>query len=428
MEKKFTPYARTIAYTLFGLLALMLNLIGQKSFGQVSCANSTVLFSQTYGEGTTVTSDPDVLTTGLTYQATGSLAGEGKYRVINNTQQKPEWQKSGDHTGDLNGMMEVINGQAETYWEHEIDKISGYAAGTYTASVWLMNIDTLGLCGPNALLPNITFKVEYLNQNNVWTALTGSPYTAAPVPQTSPANPKWIELGSSFILPKSPGFTVTAIHIILSDGTVGGCGNDFAMDDIKFSQCPQGGPLPVTFLGMTARQQGSGVSVDWSTSQEINSSRFEVLKSADGNTNWNLVGTITAAGNSQVVKSYNLYDASPISGNSYYRVREVDLDGNYTYSEEVAINLNFASTAATVLTNPFQNALTVDFASNKNQIVSARLFDITGKQVATEKWTISSGSSRQYFSKISNLQQGIYILNVSNDRGEVLLNSKVVKQ
>src|ERR1019366_3986863 len=141
-----------------------------------------------------------------------------------------------------------------------------------------------------------------------------------------------------------------------------------------------------------------------------------------------LVGTLAGAGNSQVVKNYNMYDANPISGNSYYRVREVDLDGNYTYSETVAIDVNFASTAVSVLTNPFQSALTVDFASNKNQMVSARLFDITGKQVATEKWTISSGSSRQYFSNVSNLQQGIYILNVTNTSGEVLLNSKVVKQ
>src|ERR1022692_4704338 len=153
MEKKFTPYARTIAYILFGFSALMLNLFAQKSFAQVSCANSTVLFSQTFGEGTTVTSDPDVLITGLTYQATGSLIGEGRYRVINNTQQKPEWQNSPDHTGGVNGKMEVINGQAEFYWEHEIDRIQGYAAGTYTASLWLMNVDTLGLCGPKALLP-----------------------------------------------------------------------------------------------------------------------------------------------------------------------------------------------------------------------------------------------------------------------------------
>src|SRR5579863_4694571 len=111
MEKKFTPYARTIAYTLFGISAIMLNLFAQKSFGQVECTNSTVLFSQTFGEGTTATSDPDVLTTGLTYQATGVLFNEGVYRVINNTQQKPEWQNSPDHTGDLNGKMEVINGQ-----------------------------------------------------------------------------------------------------------------------------------------------------------------------------------------------------------------------------------------------------------------------------------------------------------------------------
>ena len=63
--------------------------------------------------------------------------------------------------------------------------------------------------------------------------------------------------------------------------------------------------MPVEFLGITARQKGSGVSVEWSTSQEINSSQFDVEKSADGNSNWELVASINAAGNSSTVKKYN---------------------------------------------------------------------------------------------------------------------------
>lgn len=140
-----------IAYTLSVIALLFINAISTKTNAQVNCANETVLFLQTFGTGTTATSDPDVLTTGLTYQATGSLIGEGRYRVINNTQQKPEWQNSEDHTAnDVDGKMMVINGQAETYYSHEIDRTPGFPAGNYTASMYIMNIDTLGLCGVNA--------------------------------------------------------------------------------------------------------------------------------------------------------------------------------------------------------------------------------------------------------------------------------------
>jgi hypothetical protein len=429
MEKKFTFYARIFACSLLTISFLFFNSIATKSYAQVSCANETVLFLQTFGVGTTPTSDPDVLTTGLTYQETGSLADEGVYRVIDDTQQKPEWQDSDDHTpGDVDGKMMVVNGQAETYYSHQVDRALGFPAGAYTASLWLMNIDPMGLCGVDALLPNISFRVEYLSATNTWVPLTGSPYTAAPVPQTPLSAPTWVPLGSSFTLPSIGNFVVKSIRIVLSDGTAGGCGNDFAMDDVKFSACPEGGPLPVEFLGINARQKGSGVSVEWSTSQEINSSRFDIEKSANGNTNWNLVSSINAAGNSAVGKNYNAYDARPFNGLNFYRINQVDKDGKYKYSKTVRVNLNFTKTGVSVLANPFHGSLTVDFSSATSQSVSARLVDITGKQVAIEKWTISTGNTRENFSSVSGLQQGMYILNITNGNGEVLFNNKVIKQ
>ncbi|HSQ43515.1 MAG TPA: T9SS type A sorting domain-containing protein [Ginsengibacter sp.] len=429
MEKKFTFCARKVARMMLTIVVLLFSSIALKTYAQISCTNERILFSQTFGVGTTPTSDPDVLTTGLTYQETGSLAAEGVYRVINNTQQKPEWQVSGDHTpNDVDGKMMVINGQDETYYSHQIDDAVGFTPGTYTASLYLMNIDTLGLCGVDALLPNISFRVEYLSEANTWVPFTGSPYTAAPVPQTAPSAPTWVPLGSSFTLPSTGSFIVKSIRLVLSDGTVGGCGNDFAMDDIKFSQCPEGGELPVSFLGVDARQKGSGVNIEWSTSQEINSSSFDVEKSADGNSNWELVASVNAAGNSSVVSNYSVYDAKPLNGVNFYRVKQVDKDGNFKYSKTVRVNINSSKTSASVLANPFYNNLTIDFSSAVDQAVSARLVDITGKQVAVEKWTISTGNTRMSFSNVSNLQQGMYILNISNASGEVLYNNKVIKQ
>ncbi len=429
MEKKFTFFARMIAYTLSVIALLFINAISTKTNAQVNCANETVLFLQTFGTGTTATSDPDVLTTGLTYQATGSLIGEGRYRVINNTQQKPEWQNSEDHTAnDVDGKMMVINGQAETYYSHEIDRTPGFPAGNYTASMYIMNIDTLGLCGVNALVPNISIRVEYLSAANTWEPLTGSPYNAPPVLQTPPSSPTWVLVGSSFTLPPTGNFTVTSIRMVLTDGTEGGCGNDFAMDDIKFSACPEGGALPVEFLGINAHQKGNGVSVEWSTSFEINTSHFDIEKSADGNSNWNLVASVNAAGNSSAVQNYSVYDAKPFNGVNFYRIKEVDKDGNTKYSKTMRVTINSTNTGVSVLANPFHSSLSVSFSSATQQAVSARLIDITGKQIMLEKWIISSGDSRQNFFNVGALQPGMYILNISNDKGEILFNNKVIKE
>jgi hypothetical protein len=393
---------------------------------QITCNNATTIWSEDFGTGTTATSSPDVLTTGLVYQAAGSLKDEGCYRVINNTQQKPEWQVSPDHTGNTDGKMLVVNGQAEKFFQHTITDAHGFISGDYTVSLFIMNVDTSGICAPNPLLPIITFQVEYLDETGSWVLLSNSPYTAAAIPQTS--SPTWVNIGAKFNLPPTGAFFPTQIRITLGDGTIGGCGNDFAIDDINFSLCPAGDVAPVTLTSFTARHNGNGVTIEWSTSQELNNNYFQVERSADGSTNWSVIATVMGAGNSQVVNNYNSYDASPLSGVNYYRLKQVDNDGKYVYSNTVTVKIDLQKTAISVLANPFYNTLSVNFVSLTSQTVTARLVDITGKQVAVEKWSVYNGTTKKDFTNVSDLQHGMYILSIINNTGEILFNGKVVKQ
>lgn len=423
MKNFFTPSKIDIRFfCLFAVLAFTTTALK----AQISCDHATVLWSENFGTGTTATSSPDVLTTGLTYQATGPLTDEGIYRVINNTQQKSEWQASGDHTGNTDGKMLVVNGQAEKFFQHTITDTHGFNSGDYTVSLFLMNIDTAGICAPNPLVPVISFQVEYLNEAGAWVDLSGSPFTAQPVSQTKA--PTWVNLGSTFNLPPTGAFFPTQIRITLGDGTKGGCGNDFAMDDISFSLCPAGGIAPVTLTSFTARHKGNGVSLDWSTSQELNNKYFQVERSDDGNTNWLVIATVNGAGNSQVVKDYHSYDAAPLSGVNYYRLNQVDDNGKSTYSNTVAVKMDLQNMAISVLRNPFYSTLSVNIVSVTSQTITARLVDITGKQVAVEKWSVNNGSTRKDFANVSGLQHGMYILSIVNNSGEILYNSKVVKQ
>ena len=422
MEKNFT-LSKLFLNSIFLIILLAFTVSSLKA--QVTCSNENVLWSENFGSGTTASSDPNVLTSGLTYQETDGLSAEGVYRVTNNTQAKAEWHFSADHTGDLNGKMLVVNGQAETFYQRSVTS-PGFAPGTYTVSLYIMNVDTAGLCAPVPLLPVMTFTVEYLSQSNTWVPLAGSPYVAPPVAQSSTA--VWTNVGSSFTLPSTGNFMPGVIRITLGDGTIGGCGNDFAMDDVTFGLCAEGGLAPVEFIDFKAQQKGNSISLDWSTAQEINNSYFEVQRSADGNSNWNKIATVTGAGNSQVHKNYNAVDANPLSGINYYRIKQVDYDGHFKYSSTVNVKTNIAKTEVSVLVNPFRNNLSVNFASATSQIVSARLIDITGKQVAVEKWSIAPGTVRQDFSNVSGLQQGLYILSIRSNSGEILYNGKVVKQ
>ncbi len=423
MKKNFT-----LSKILFGSLFLfsLLSITSSKVTAQVTCDNALSIWSENFGTGTTATSSTDVLTTGLFYQASGSLASEGSYRVINNTQQKPEWQASTDHTNNLNGKMLVVNGQAESFYQHTVTDAHGFTSGDYTVSLFIMNVDTTGTCSPDPLLPVITFSVEYLSENSTWVPLSGSPFTASAIPQT--ASPTWVNIGAKFNLPPTGAFFPSQIRIRLGDGTEGGCGNDFAIDDINFSQCPAGGVAPVTLTSFTARHKGSGVSLDWSTSQELNNSYFQVERSGDGSTNWSVISTVNGAGNSQVVNNYNSYDATPLGGVNYYRVKQVDFDGKSSYSNTVAVKMDLQKVGVSVLANPFYNTLSVNFVSPTSQMVTARLVDITGKQIAIEKWSVNNGTTKKDFTNVSGLQHGMYILSIVNNSGEILYNGKVVKQ
>ena len=427
MKRKFTPYKKIIPGAAMFFLAISLNSINNQAVAQVSCPGGSTLFLETFGTGTSPSSNADV-TSALTYQPTGVLFNDGTYRVINNTQQKPEWQNSADHTGDPNGDMLVVNGLAETFYSHTITTTGVFHPGTYTAGLFVINIDTLGVCAPNPLLPNINISIEYQDQNGNWQQMTNSPYAAPPTQQTAASSPTWVPVGSSFTLPSTGSFNVTSLRIVIADGTVGGCGNDFAVDDIQVALCAQGGPTPVEFLGINASQSGSGIKINWSTAQEFNTSSFEVQKSADGNGGWTTIATVAAAGNSSSIRNYQAFDPAPFNGANFYRLKQIDIDGNSTFSKTVMVSVIEKQTSVSVLANPFHDNLTLNFSSSTNQQVYARLFDIAGQQISVEKWTIGAGTSTQSFSGIEGLQTGMYILHVTGNEGQTLLNSKVIKQ
>lgn len=423
MKEKTTSFRKAFRAGLIPALSLCSMLPGALK-AQNFCANEVVFWTETFGTGTTATSNPEV--SGLTYQATGPLGNQGTYRVINNTQQKPEWHNSADHTGDANGRTLVTNGKSGTFFTHIVNNANGFAAGDYSASLFLMNVNQPGVCGGNAALPKLTLAVEYQNANNAWVALNGSPFTTAAIPIT--ATPSWNQLGGVFTLPTTGTFIVSNIRVVISDPVTIACGNDFAIDDIKLATCPTGGPLPVQFLNITAAQKGSGVDVKWSTSSEINNKYFDVEKSNDGGLTWSIAATVRANGNSSVIKNYTAYDARPVAGYNYYRIKQIDLDGNFKYSPTVNVKITIDKTIATILSNPFVGVINIDFLSKANQMVAVTLFDMAGKKAAADRFSITSGSSRKVFDKASTLNKGMYILTITDSEGAVIYNNKLIKQ
>jgi hypothetical protein len=403
----------------------MLCIYPKSTNAQSFCENETTFFLETFGTGTIPSSNPDIITSSLTYQATGDLFNEGVYRVINNTQQKPDWHLSADHTGDQDGKMLVVNGNGNKFYSHIINRPVGFAAGDYAISLFFMNINRYNLCGPGIILPHVTFIVEYQALDNSWVPLTGSPSSTIAIPLSEA--PTWVQLGQALSLPSTGSYVVQNIRVTISDGNLGGCGNDYAMDDIRFGACPSNGPLPVEFTAVSAFQKGSAVSVNWSTASEINNKYFDVEKSVNGATDWLLVSTTKSNGNSSALKIYSTLDLKPNAGLNYYRVKQVDFNGSYKYSSIVYVKVAIEKTSAHVIANPIVDDIVISFLTKVKQQLSVRLFDITGKIIAAEKLAIPAGATIKTFGKTNNIQKGIYILNITDANGSLIYNGKLLK-
>lgn len=403
------------------LVAVSAVFILSNASAQNPCTNSTTMWEENFGAGTVISSHPDAL---FNYNASGPLFDERTYRVANNLQQKIEWHSSADHTGNTNGNMMVVNGDAGDFYSHTINRPAGFPSGSYYFRHYVINANVPYACFGNPLLAQVSLRAEYQDAGGNWVSMINSPYTTGAMPTSD--NPVWLERGATFDLPPATGL-VTNIRITLSDATGGGCGNDFAVDDLGMYFCPDGGPLPVNFLDVTASQKSTRVLVEWKTAFELNNKYFEVERSTDG-VNWTVIGRADSKGNSQLVQTYSFADARPVLGTNIYRIRQYDIDARSSLSKTASVKVNISKTTATVLANPFVNNIAVEFLSKTNQQVSVSLFDITGKLVATEKWNIGNGSSIKNLYKASGIEKGVYILTISDESNELLYKGKVVKQ
>ncbi len=420
VRKKAIPPGILAAIAAFSFLLPL------KLKAQLYCNNETIYFFENFGTGTTPTSHPNI-TSLLTYQATGEMETEGIYRIANNTFQKIEWHTAPDYTAsDVNGRMLLVNaGTIGAFYRKIVNLPGGYTPGFYGASLYFMNVNTPGTCEPNPVLPGLTIRVEYRDEFNNWIELINSPIASDIIPQT--ATPTWVKMGGVFTLPSTGSFVVTDIRLSLSNSVFGSCGNDFAIDDIKLASCPDGVPIPVKFLNISAQKKGTGVSINWATATEINNTYFDVEKSIDGGNSWVAINRTKGSINSSVIRNYAAYDAKPAIGTNLYRIKQVDLDGTSKYSTTVSFKMAIEKTAISVLANPFTSTITVDFLSTRNQLLTARLFDNTGKMVINRRIPVSGGSSRETI-ETGNLARGIYILQVADENGQAVYHEKLIRQ
>lgn len=158
-------------------------------------------------------------------------------------------------------------------------------------------------------------------------------------------------------------------------------------------------PLPVTFGRLTGSVKENSVILNWNTLSELNNQGFVIEKKSTGEF-YDSIGFIKGKGNSAVYNNYSFYDNEIIDGLSiYYRIKQIDFDGKFDYSNEVNIVKSYADLFE-IYPNPARDILTLSNAFNGHAELINSLGDIFEIEFFDGVSDISEVKPGIYFIKI----------------------------
>jgi hypothetical protein len=169
-----------------------------------------------------------------------------------------------------------------------------------------------------------------------------------------------------------------------------------------------GSSLPVTWLYVRGERKQQQALISWATSQELNTDRFIVEYSRDGKS-YTAVSELPAAGNSSSSRTYAYTYPQLQSGVNYFRLKQVDKDGRFSYSSIIVIPYAERSSMPMLIPNPVDRNATL-LIPPAFEATELRIFDAAGKSIRQEK--ITEKNVQHLFLQLGTLPKGVYVLQV----------------
>ncbi|MFO7524216.1 MAG: T9SS type A sorting domain-containing protein [Ignavibacteriaceae bacterium] len=170
--------------------------------------------------------------------------------------------------------------------------------------------------------------------------------------------------------------------------------------------------IPVELTSFTAASVDNKVTLNWSTASEINNNGFEVER--DMGNGFTAIGFVQGNGTTTEVQTYTFVDDNLAAGSYSYRLKQVDFDGTFEYSDvvevdvlapkEFALNQNFP--------NPFNPSTIITFSLATDSKVSLKVFDVLGQEVITIVNNNLSAGAHEYSFDASSFNSGVYFYRI----------------
>jgi hypothetical protein len=202
-----------------------------------------------------------------------------------------------------------------------------------------------------------------------------------------------------------------------NDPTFGEWQNPSLFGTLAVTNC---NPLPVELLTFTGKMINGTVVLNWTTVMERNNQKF-IIERSSNSSDWEAIGEVAGAGNVTTLTNYSFIDYTPLDGTSYYRLRQVDIDGAFAYSN-VALLQTAGDQSVSISPNPFDDALFIKTTIQGEMNIS--IYDVLGRLM----FHVNQKSDNDGTLRIlqPELVSGTYVVTVQ--AGEFVERQKVIKK
>lgn len=164
--------------------------------------------------------------------------------------------------------------------------------------------------------------------------------------------------------------------------------------------------LSVNLLSFTAKNEGDGIQLSWQTASEENSDYFELQKTKDLK-EYTTVSIIKSVGNATDINNYGFFDANPEIGTNYYRLKQVDINGDSKLYNAISVNFNIEEKILSVFPNPILNGQKLKIKTHNIDFNSLVVFNSRGQKIDFESIDTNNNISTV---KIKNSNPGVFFI------------------
>ncbi len=169
-------------------------------------------------------------------------------------------------------------------------------------------------------------------------------------------------------------------------------------------------PIPVELTFFNAISVNQNVNLTWQTATEINNERF-LIERKTKTSDYTNIASIQGNGTTSQVSSYNYIDENLAAETYLYRLKQIDFDGTFSYSDEieVTIEIPLAYKLSQNYPNPFNPSTKISYSLMTDQFVSLKVYDIIGSELATLVNGVMKAGNYEINFDASKLTSGVYI-------------------